>query len=876
MSLLSAPPAVTIGTALNGLSGHIISTFGEPNTLTYGQTFKAPSVVNSGLNSFSLWIDPIGGPATKFEGYLATWTGTKAGTILWSSPEVTTIPGSNGLTRVDYSNILVDLDPNERYVFFVTIVNAMDGIDDSAVMAIESGNTYSDGDFVFLNHSTFANLTAFTWSLIPLDTEFLAEFVAVNHVPVWQSGGTGLVVENSPLTTVVYDANAVDSDAGQVLTYSIGGDDANMFEIDGASGQVRLKANADFESRSIYHLVVTATDNGWDPQTSTKDITISVFDVDWDVNLFPNTIAENLVVGSGVKVGSLSIFEDDTSGKATVMYLGGPDASAFEIRDGKDLYYVGASPDFENRATYHLSVKSTDGSRIFSKDLSVGVLNLNDNNTTGDVAISGSASQGETLSASNSLQDLDGLGAITYQWFADGILLAGKTDPQLKLGQELVGRNLSVVAHSQDGSGALVSVSSASTAAVANVNDAPTGNLSIAGILRQGEVLVAQQSLSDPDGMGAIAYQWMADGATVVGVVGDSLRLTQDQVGKTITVKATYVDGYGTTEAMTAATTALVSNVNDAPTGSVSISGALIEGQSLYASQDIADLDGLGALRYQWLADGHEILGANSRTLLVGSAQVGKALSVQVSYIDGFGRLEQVASATTGAVAAIPAIIGTSGPDVLVGTRSGDRMSGLAGNDRLDGGDGDDQIDGGAGIDTVFYATARAGAVVASTFAGHVVHTAQGGSDYLTNVERLSFSDMGLALDLNGNAGTVAKILGAVFGADAVSNRVYFGIGLHRIDAGMSTESLLTLALGARLGTGASDPKQVVDLLFGNLTGHLPSVAEEAAYVKLIEGKETTLAGLGVFAAESDLNKDNINLVGLSDHGVEYLPFGGS
>ncbi len=46
-----------------------------------------------------------------------------------------------------------------------------------------------------------------------------------------------------------------------------------------------------------------------------------------------------------------------------------------------------------------------------------------------------------------------------------------------------------------------------------------------------------------------------------------------------------------------------------------------------------------------------------------------------------------------------------------------------------------------------------------------------------------------------------------------MANEGYRGIGLYFIDGGMSYESLMQLAIDARLGAGAS-PQAVVDLLY--------------------------------------------------------------
>ncbi len=120
--------------------------------------------------------------------------------------------------------------------------------------------------------------------------------------------------------------------------------------------------------------------------------------------------------------------------------------------------------------------------------------------------------------------------------------------------------------------------------------------------------------------------------------------------------------------------------VNDAPTGAVTITGIAAQGQTLTATNTLADVDGLGTISYQWKATGVVIAGATSSTLLLAAAQLGKTITVSASYTDGKGTVESVLSPATTAVAAAP-IVGTAGADILNGTTGADQLVGLAGND---------------------------------------------------------------------------------------------------------------------------------------------------------------------------------------------------
>jgi hypothetical protein len=83
---------------------------------------------------------------------------------------------------------------------------------------------------------------------------------------------------------------------------------------------------------------------------------------------------------------------------------------------------------------------------------------------------------------------------------------------------------------------------------VANVNDAPQGEVSISGKASAGQVVTASQSLSDVDGLGSMEYQWLLDGVAIDGATKASLTVGQDWVGQELSVRASYTDGQGTPE----------------------------------------------------------------------------------------------------------------------------------------------------------------------------------------------------------------------------------------------------------------------------------------------------------------------------------------
>ena len=229
--------------------------------------------------------------------------------------------------------------------------------------------------------------------------------------------------------------------------------------------------------------------------------------------------------------------------------------------------------------------------------------------------------------------------------------------------------------------------------------------------------------------------------------------------------------------------------------------------------------------------------------------------------------------------------VGGSGKDSLLGNTANNRLVGGAGDDTLDGGLGDDTLEGdagndtligGLGQDTALYLGPRQAFTLEKTATGWRVADTTGaeGSDSLQGIERLSFADRHLALDLDGHAGAVAKVLGAVFGPTSVlAHPDWVGAGLYYMDElGWGIQDLMGLVLQLRLGPQAS-AGQVVDLLFAQVAGVAPDTATRQTFVDVLTRGHQTAASLGVLAAQTDLNLAHINLVGLAQTGLEYLPY---
>ena len=128
--------------------------------------------------------------------------------------------------------------------------------------------------------------------------------------------------------------------------------------------------------------------------------------------------------------------------------------------------------------------------------------------------------------------------------------IAGATNATYTLTQAEVGKVITVVAVHTDALGTVENpITSAATTAVANVNDETTGSVTIDGVLSNGEELTVNTSaLADNDGIGTYTYQWQADGVDIAGATDTTYTLTQNEIGKVITVVVVHTDALGTVE----------------------------------------------------------------------------------------------------------------------------------------------------------------------------------------------------------------------------------------------------------------------------------------------------------------------------------------
>ena len=160
-------------------------------------------------------------------------------------------------------------------------------------------------------------------------------------------------------------APADGAETPEILTYTLGGPDADSFTIDRSTAQISTKADVplDKEEKDTYTVTVTATDPSG--ETATVTVTIKVTNVDEapeimrapDANVAPEfadsedgarSVAEDTAAGEDI---GNPVAAADANGDALDYTLGGTDAASFYIDPDTGQLMTLTALDYETKAT---------------------------------------------------------------------------------------------------------------------------------------------------------------------------------------------------------------------------------------------------------------------------------------------------------------------------------------------------------------------------------------------------------------------------------------------------------------------------------------------------------------------------------------------
>jgi Ca2+-binding RTX toxin-like protein len=476
---------------------------------------------------------------------------------------------------------------------------------------------------------------------------------------------------------------------------------------------------------------------------------------------------------------------------------------------------------------------------------------------SGTVTISDTTpAEDQALTATQAFTDLDGInaGTIAYTWQSEqapGSWTPLGTGATFTPRDSAVGFRLRVVATYTDGDGVLESVTSAPTAAVSNVNDAPTGAAVLGDPTPQETVpyTVTTSSIADADGLPAtFNYQWQQSGlngtgayANIAGATGATITPAQAQVNRRLRVVVSYTDNHGTAQSLTSAGSGSVVGDHFVGTGAVdTFNGTAGDDVALgrggadtlngNAGDDVLAGDagddtingGVGNDLVQFTGTGE---GFDAVTGAAGTDRIQALADGTVVGLESIGTVETVAgnpfanvriegsgaaNTLNFAAVALPGIVtidggagadtitGSTAADVILGGGGVDNLNGDAGNDTISGQNGDDTINGNTGDDVIrFGLNDGFDDVSGGNNADRVEPTVNGaviGLRALTTVEQLS------------DAGHTGITVVGSGGSDNLNMSVTTLIGITTVDGAGGADNIQGVnGVDNILGSGGAD-----------------------------------------------------------------------
>ncbi|MEO5363032.1 MAG: VCBS domain-containing protein [Magnetococcus sp. DMHC-8] len=379
---------------------------------------------------------------------------------------------------------------------------------------------------------TSASSITMARGIAPYDTSWLVGqgWTTADGVTYAKTGTYGSATLNVVSNVVGYALNNADTDtqglaSGQSVTDS--------FAIRATSGVLTANANAVFN--------ITG---GNDAPTFTSGTT--------------GTVAENAATSTTVYT---AVASDVDIGNTRTYSLSGTDAASFNINASTGVVKLNASANYEAKSSYDFNVIATDtGGLTATQAVTVTVTNVNEaptmtSGTSGSVAENAApgslvytATASDVDAGDTQTYSLGGgdAAALSINSSTGAVTLNASADYEAKSSY-----SFNVIATDAGG----LTATQAVTVSVTNVNEAMTGSVTVygtdyagAGTVIQGQTLTTSNTISDPDGLSNIAYQWQANGVNIPGATGSSLVVPESVRGQLVTVVATGTDVYGVQE----------------------------------------------------------------------------------------------------------------------------------------------------------------------------------------------------------------------------------------------------------------------------------------------------------------------------------------
>jgi Ca2+-binding RTX toxin-like protein len=684
----------------------------------------------------------------------------------------------------------------------------------------------------------------------------------VNDVaPTITSGATGSEAENSAPANVVYQVTATDVDTVGTIAYSLSGDDAALFDINGTTGAVTFKAAPDFEApadldhNNVYSLVVHANDGIHD---TAQAVAISVTNVS---GTFVGTAGADILLGSS---------EEDT-----IQGLDGNDKlegfAGNDLLDGGNGRDRAIYSDASGGLTINLAAGTATGAGVGTDTLR-SIEFITGSNFLDSFTAAGFGATSANAGSNGAQNTFEGLGG------DDSVIGNGATQVSYVSAAAAVTVTLDAVdghgsAHgtaANDVAGVGTDSLDAGVTAVraSDFNDTLIGSNNAATTAEQFNGGAGNDFIDGKGGFDRVQYSSFVDDTTTGGITVNLAAgtVTGDASVGTDTlrsIEAVRASNFDDTYDATGFKTSDPSN----PTPSTNSSSVGL-GFNATTFAGFNEFEGMG---------GNDTIVGNGVTRIT-YANANSGVTVNLASVTGGLAQQGQTGFATGADVGIDTIkggvnwvIGSQFDDVITGrstaSAANDTLDGQDGNDILNGGAGADSLNGGNGTDIAIY-SGNTGQYNLGT-PGQIIDTrtnSPDGTDSFNSVEVLQFADTNRLVNIaNIDLSVVSSVaLGAAksITAGGANNNFNHSVSIasqadgRLIDLGAGFDTLTLTA------TRAYNLNIVnVESLNGSTGSDSVALVNSSSGVNIDLGAGTDTLTLGAIAGTQTLNLFNTETV---------------
>ncbi|EAA03222.4 AGAP011526-PA, partial [Anopheles gambiae str. PEST] len=210
-----------------------------------------------------------------------------------------------------------------------------------------------------------------------------------DNTPIFESNPYSFALaENIEKGSSIMKLTARDADSGSNgdIRYALSpdvGDIVNIFDVDAYTGWITTLVALDKEKREDYKFQVLATDNGQPKHTTRSTVIVRLKDYNdcppvFREGQYKASVSEDALPGTVVL--QIATTDKDVELRTAVEYyiIAGDSLSQFQIKNSGEVFVVKAL-DRESIAEYELKVIVTDGKYTATANISITVLDANDN-----------------------------------------------------------------------------------------------------------------------------------------------------------------------------------------------------------------------------------------------------------------------------------------------------------------------------------------------------------------------------------------------------------------------------------------------------------------------------------------------------------------